>query len=195
MCTSGYISNEMKPSAKFHFLLNECGVKKQWIRFNNKREWPATKHSMLCELYFEEKYLQRCEKCTLEWLMNPVLTVYHQKHLSKHLLYQHIKLFGVFPERRSFPDEFSAFQQRACFQFNELDNCVLNFHLVFDDEAKIAKILKSIRVNADLRVQLQYNGLPLPLSQWFVEGHLFIYLFSLYLTLTKYRKQKNTCLQ
>ena len=55
---------------------------------------------MLCELYFEEKYLQRCEKCTPKWLMNPVPTVYPQVNsLSKHLRYQHIKIFGDFPEK------------------------------------------------------------------------------------------------
>ena len=54
---------------------------------------------MLCELYFEEKYLRRCEKCALKWLMNPVPTAYFQKLLSKHLRYQHIKQFGVFPEK------------------------------------------------------------------------------------------------
>ena len=65
----------------------------------------------------------------------------------------------------------SAFQQRAGFQFKELDNCVLYFHLVFDKEAKLAKILESIRVDDDLHVQLQYNDMPLPLPQWFVQGH------------------------
>ena len=65
----------------------------------------------------------------------------------------------------------SAFQQRAGFQFKKLDNCALDFHLVFDKEAKLAKILESIRVDDDLHVQLQYNGMPLPLPQWFVQGH------------------------
>ena len=33
----------------------------------------------------------------------------------------------------------SALQQRTALQFNELDNCVLSFHSVFDDDAKLAK--------------------------------------------------------
>ena len=97
--TSGYVSNEKRPSAKFHFLLKNAELNKQWIRFVNKRDWLATNRSMLYELYFEDKYLRRCEKCTLKWLMNPVPTVYSQKDLSKLLRYQHIKLFGVFPEK------------------------------------------------------------------------------------------------
>ena len=60
-----------------------------------------------------------------------------------------------------------AFQQRAGFQFKELDNCALYFHLVFDDEARLAKTLE---FDDDLLLQLQNNGIPLPLPQWFVQG-------------------------
>ena len=109
-CTSAYVSNEKKPSAKFHFSLKNAELNKQRIRFVNKRDWLATKLSMLCELYLEEKYVRRCEKCTLQWLMNPVPTVYPQKRLSKHLRYQHIKLFSVFPEK--------DFSQMNCQHFN-----------------------------------------------------------------------------
>ena len=58
----------------------------------------------------------------------------------------------------------------ADFQFKELDNCVLYFHLIFDDETRFSKILESIKVDDDLQVQLQYNGMMLPLPQWFVQG-------------------------
>ena len=64
--TSDYVSNEKRPSAKFHFLLKNAELNKQWIRFVNKRAWLATNRSMLCELYFEDKYLRRCKKCTLK---------------------------------------------------------------------------------------------------------------------------------
>ena len=59
----------------------------------------------------------------------------------------------------------------ASFQFKELDNCVLYFHLVFDYETNFAKTLESIKVDDDLHVQLQYNGMSLPLPQWFFQGH------------------------
>ena len=65
----------------------------------------------------------------------------------------------------------SEFQQQAGFQFKELDNCALYFPLVFEDEARLAKTLEAIRVDDDLLVQLQNNGIPLPLTQWFVQGH------------------------
>ena len=64
----------------------------------------------------------------------------------------------------------------AGFQFKELDNCVLYFDLIFDNETKFAKILESIKVDDGLHVHLQYNGMPLPLPHaisvtWFVQGH------------------------
>ena len=61
-CTSGYASDEKKQIEKFHFPLKNADLNKQWIRFVNRRDWPATKHLVLCELNFEEKYLRRGEK-------------------------------------------------------------------------------------------------------------------------------------
>ena len=48
---------------------------------------------------------------------------------------------------------------------------MLCFHLVFDDATKVPKISESIKIDDDLHIQLQYNGMPLPLPQWFVQGH------------------------
>ena len=59
----------------------------------------------------------------------------------------------------------------AGFQFQELDNCVLYFLLVFDAETKFAKILDSVKVDDDVYVHLQYNGMPFPLPRWFVQDH------------------------
>ena len=70
-CTSGYVSTEKKPSAKFRFSLKNAQLNKQWMHFVSKTDWLALKHSMMYELCFEEKYLRRGEKCTLQWSMNP----------------------------------------------------------------------------------------------------------------------------
>ena len=45
------------------------------------------------------------------------------------------------------------------------------YNLVFDEERKFSKILESIKADSDLHAQLKYNGIPEPLSQWFVQGH------------------------
>ena len=60
--TSVSASNEKKQIAKFYFPLKNGDLKRQWIRFVNRRDWLATKHLVLCELHFEEKYLQRGQK-------------------------------------------------------------------------------------------------------------------------------------
>ena len=67
---------------------------------------------MLCELHFEEKHLQRDEKCTLQWSMNPVPIVYPQKLLSKPFSLPTQQTIRSLSRKRSFPDEFSTFQQR-----------------------------------------------------------------------------------
>ena len=56
------------------------------------------------------------------------------------------------------------------FQFKKSNGYVLFYNLVFDEETKFPKILVSIKVDSDLHIQLQYNGLWVPLPQWFVQG-------------------------
>ena len=46
----------------FIFLKKNADLKKQWIRFINRRDWLARKNLVLYELHFEEKYLRRGEK-------------------------------------------------------------------------------------------------------------------------------------
>ena len=55
------------------------------------------------------------------------------------------------------------------FQFKKSNDHALFYNLVFAKETKSPKILEWIKVDSDLHVQLQYNGIPLP--QWFVERH------------------------
>ena len=134
--TSGYASNEKKQMAKFHFPLKNAELNKQRIRFVNRRDWLAT---VLCELHFEEKYLRRAEKCTLQWSMISIPTVYLQKLLSKASSLPTRQTTRSLPRKRFFSEELLTFQQRhiirnfqdlnesvasADFQFEELDNCV-----------------------------------------------------------------------
>ena len=74
--TSGYASNEKKQIAKFHFPLKNAKLNKQRICFfkRSRRDWLVTKHSVLCELHFEDKYLRRGEKYTLLQLVNESCT-------------------------------------------------------------------------------------------------------------------------
>ena len=51
------------------------------------------------------------------------------------------------------------------FQFKKSNDHTLFYNLVFDKETKLPKILESIKVDSDLYVQLQNNGIPVPLPQ------------------------------
>ena len=57
------------------------------------------------------------------------------------------------------------------FQFKKSNDNALFYNLVFDKETKFPKTLESIKADSDLHVQLQYNGIPVTLPQWFVQGH------------------------
>ena len=57
------------------------------------------------------------------------------------------------------------------FQFKRFEDNVLYYNIVFDEQTQVPSILESIKVDKELHVHLQYNGIPLPLPQWFVQGH------------------------
>ena len=117
---------------------------------------------------------------SLQWSVNLVPTVYPQNVLSNPSLLPTQQTTCSHPRKRSFPDELSTFQQLdiiwtfqdlneliapAGFQFKELDNCIIYPFSV--DGTTFPKILEYIKVVNDLHVKLQYNGMPLPLPQWF----------------------------
>ena len=116
--------------------------------------------------------------------MNPVPTVYPQNLLSNPSSLPTQRTTSSLTRKRSFSDELSTFQQRdvirtfqdlnesiapAGFQFKELDNCII-YPFSFDG-TKFLKILESIKLDDDLHVESRYNGMPLLLPQWFVQGH------------------------
>ena len=110
--------------------------------------------------------------------MNLVPAVYPQNLLSNLSSLPTQQTTSSLPRKISFPDELSTFQQRdairiiqdlnesiapAGFQFKELDNCII-YPFSFDG-TKFLKILESIKLDDDLHVKLQYDGMPLPLPQ------------------------------
>ena len=52
----------------------------------------------------------------------------------------------------------------------QTDNCVIYYNLKFDDETSFPKVFEAIQVDRDIRVQLEFNGNPLPLPTWFIQG-------------------------
>ena len=106
------------PVMKRSKLQNFIFLLKMWSNVSNGfvlsiEEVDQQRNTLLCELHFKEKHLQRDEKCILQWSMNPVPTVYHQKLLSKPPSLPTQQTIRSLSRKRSFPDEFSAFQQRC----------------------------------------------------------------------------------
>ena len=58
-CRSGYAKKETKYIKKFHLPLKNFKLNSLWIRSVNRKDWKPTKHSVLSELHFEEKYIVR----------------------------------------------------------------------------------------------------------------------------------------
>ena len=107
-CTSGYARNKKKQTAKFYFPLRNVELKKQLIRFVNRRDSACNETLVLCKLHFEEKYLQQAEKCTLKCSINPAPTVY----LSKSSSLPTQQTSRSLHKKRCFTNEFSTCQQR-----------------------------------------------------------------------------------
>ena len=93
-----------RTNCKISFSSKKCGAKEAVVRFVDRRDWLAAKYSVLCELHFEEKYVRRGKKCTRQWSMNPVPTVYPQKLLSKPYSLPTQQTTRSLPRKRSFPD-------------------------------------------------------------------------------------------
>ena len=57
------------------------------------------------------------------------------------------------------------------FQTNKNEECIVYYRLEFDHETNFPRIFESIRIDhTELHVQLQYNGIKVPLPDWFVVG-------------------------
>ena len=187
-CRSGYVKNEKKQIAKFRFPLKNTELNKFWILFVNCQNWKPTKHSVLCELHVDEKYIIQGEKCNLKWSLIPIPTNHAKEllQLSQSMLpTQQTSRKPLKQGSSVIPGELDCFQKSDTlktlddlnetttpggFQFKKSGDHALFYNLVFDEETQFLNFLQSIKVDSHLHVQLQYNGIPVPLPQWFVQG-------------------------
>ena len=65
----------------------------------------------------------------------------------------------------------NQFHSPAGFEFRQFEGNVTFYRLKFDNVSQFPTILESRRIDKDLHVQLQCNGIPLPLPSWFINGH------------------------
>ena len=73
-CKTGYSSSTSSKNEKstFRFPINNHELSKKWIHFVNRQGWTPSKHSVLCELHFNEDLINRSGKTNLKWDQNPV---------------------------------------------------------------------------------------------------------------------------
>lgn len=65
------------------------------------------------------------------------------------------------------PNEKHAPQNFLC---KKSENSIIYFNLIFDDTTNFPKTLDAIKIDLNLHVKRKYNGLPVPLTSWFVQG-------------------------
>ena len=185
-CQTGYTFSTRKlPS--FHFPLKNEELNKKWIRFVNMNDWVLTKHLVLCELHFDDIYKNKGKRMNLNWSMKPVPTIHSAELIDTPSVLLTTKTFRQPFKKRIFQedqldsfriddkinslDDLNQSHSPPGLEFRQFKGCVIFCRLKFDNVSQFPTILESIRIDKDLHVQLQYNGIPLPLPSWFVDGH------------------------
>lgn len=181
-CNSGFRYGPRKPS--FLFPQNE-DLRKRWIYFVNRQDWSPSKHSVICVDHFEERFIQYGRKCKLKWDLHPVPTIQTDVLSNPSLLrtptvprnsprkrkhdYDELALF----KKKDKVTDFNSFLSNHApdnISFSRRDNTVQYYNLYFDVVTGIPAVHECISINQDLNVTLSYNGILLPLPEWFRKG-------------------------
>jgi len=174
-CKEKYVSTFSFPlaSSDKSFLLEH------WIRFVNRTDWKPSNNSVICEKHFESKFIiTGKQRNCLDWKLNPTPTIYTDKALKRPSNLPVLTMPRKSPKVRIYQeDQLSNFiNMYTINSFEELceKNCLPNFNrmvtpdaivyynVVFNDNL-MPKIVESIKVSKDMRVELQYMGNPVPL--------------------------------
>ena len=163
-------------------------LKRRWIQFTNRAQWEPTEHSGICIYHFDEKYLIRSKRVTLNYKINPVPTIItNPELLSKPSLQASSNTsFRKPPTKRKYEhplldqtEEFKKLDLINCFEdlsesfspveflFKKMDDSVLYHRLFFEDNIPF---VESISIDRDLHVKLHHKGNPIPLPEWFRKG-------------------------
>ena len=163
-------------------------LRAKWVRWVNRKDFTfATDSNVICEKHFDERFISRGKKCRLNMKMNPMPTIYSIDSLKRpSVLPTPDPLPRKIPKIRGiYEDELKDFNETdniadfhmldekhapSGFLTKKDDQCIIFYRLKFDATTSFPKIFESIRIDTDLHVQLQYNGVKVPLPDWFVVG-------------------------
>ena len=187
-CKTGYTHSKSSGKlSKFGFPFPDKELTEKWIRFLNRKDFYPSEHSVLCELHFEEKFIVRSGKSNLLWKLKPVPTIYPESLCATPSALPTAATTRKPPQKRIYqPDELDSFLEKdriTCLNdiaksgvldgFSKMvtDEYILFVKIVFNEATKFPDHTLSIKIDAELHVQLQYDRTPLPLPRWFTNGH------------------------
>ena len=181
-CNSGYATCKEKGITTFLFPLEKPYLLQQWNRFVNRSEWVPSCNSVICIKHFEEKFIIRGKKNNLMWSLNPIPTINTEIALKRPstlptpIIPRKAPKLRVFQKDQS--GEFSdnckidsvedlwdkgCLKEFSCMQKED----VVFYNVVFNEQS-MPQIMESIKVEKNLKVELEYMGNPVPLPPWFV---------------------------
>ena len=149
-------------------------------------DWKPTESSVIWEFHFEEHLISKGDRWTLKWKSNPVPTILTEemKATPRSVLPTPTPPPWKPPTKRSLEvDQMDTFLSKdiinnfseineshapAGFSFNKTNDHIVFYNLSYIDGFPV--ILKSVKIDRNLHVQLQYNGHPVTLPAWFTVG-------------------------
>ena len=184
-CKTGYRNTEQISTFRFPHGKPDLNIK--WIKFVNRADWNVSKNSVLCVNHFEEKFITKGRRNTLNWSLNPVPTIHSEIINTKPSLLPTSTTLRKAPKERIYREDelpnfisadaisnFDDLEEKKCcptgFQFKKDENYVWIYRIDFN-ETNFPSLKECIRIDRDLNVKLQHNGIPLPLPEWFINGH------------------------
>ena len=188
-CNSGYIHGRNYP--RFKFTQKQELVAKWLIFLSRPADYVVTDNSFICSQHFDPSYLKVTDQnfSRLNYDLNPIPTI-HPQLIPQSLATVPTKSRPPPKERIFQPDEISIFEEKfrirrfldvveylkqapdyVDFKLHSEEGFVTAYNLVIC--SGVASVKECITIYIDFRVQLGYEGSPIPLPSYIQEstGH------------------------
>ena len=153
--------------------------KQAWIRFVNRKDWVCSKHSRLCLLHFDNKYIKHGKKNRyLNRKLRPIPTIHVDSTTPPSLLVSTTlprkpPAPRIPPVKELFPCDdvkditsFTPLHSPSGFTFSVNDEGATYYRLAFQGSPPIPKVKETVHINADLGVTLMYENIRIPAPEF-----------------------------